>query len=115
MKKLVYSPDYRDKIIRLKNELDLKYGQPVRKKVLSEINHHIHLLKAHSFLGTSLRDMYGIDCDYYYLYISPNLVFYEVEQDSINILNIYHEREDYIIKFLGSVSKLHEGIQYPDK
>ena len=47
MKKLVYSPDYRDKIIRLKNELDLKYGQPVRKKVLSEINHHIHLLKAH--------------------------------------------------------------------
>jgi len=38
MKKLVYSPDYRDKIIRLKNDLDLKYGQAVRKKVLSEIN-----------------------------------------------------------------------------
>ena len=49
------------------------------------------------------------------MYNSPNLVFYEVEQNRINILNMYHEREDYIVKFLGSVSKLHEGIQYPDK
>ena len=61
MKKLVYSPDYRNKIIQLKNDLDQKYGQTVRKKVLSEINHHIHLLKAHNYLGISLREMYGID------------------------------------------------------
>ena len=45
MKKLIYSPDYPDKIIRLKNDLDLKYGQAVRKKVLSELDHHIQLLK----------------------------------------------------------------------
>ena len=115
MKKLIYSPDYRDKIIRLKNNLDLKYGQAVRKNVLSELDHHIQLLKTHNYLGISLREMYGIDCDYCYLYISPNLVFYEVEQESINILNMYHEREDYIVKFLGSVSKLHEGMQYPDE
>ena len=68
MKKLIYSPDYRDKIIRLKNDLDLKYGQTVRKKVLSEIDHHIQLLKTHNYLGISLREMYGIDCDYYYYF-----------------------------------------------
>jgi hypothetical protein len=51
MKKLIYSPDYRDKIIRLKNDLDLKYGQAVRKKVLSELDHHIQLLKTHNYLG----------------------------------------------------------------
>ena len=51
MKKLIYSPDYRDKIIRLKNDLDLKYGQAVRKKVLSELDHHIQLLKTHNYLA----------------------------------------------------------------
>ncbi len=114
MKKLIYSQDYREKIIQLKNDLDLKYGPAIRKKVLSQINHHIQLLRTHNYLGLSLREMYGIDCDFYYLHVSKNFVFYEIEEISINILNIYHEREDYIIKFLGSISQFHENSQFPD-
>ena len=64
MKKVVYSPDYREKLIRLKNDLDLQYGQNVRKKILAEIDHSIQLLKTQNHLGLSLRAMYGIDCDF---------------------------------------------------
>jgi hypothetical protein len=108
MKKLIYSPDYQEKIIQLRNDLDLKYGQKTREKVLAEIDHRIQLLKTYNYLGISLREKYGFDCDFYHIYVANNFVFYEVEEESINIINMYNEREEYIIKFLGSVNKLHE-------
>ena len=64
MKKLVYSPDYREKIIRLRKDLDMKYGRTVREKVFDEISHRLQLLKTQNYLSISLRDMYGIDCDF---------------------------------------------------
>ncbi len=115
MKQLVYSPDYQEKIIRLRNDLDLKYGRTIREKVLTEINHRIQLLRTHNYLGISLRDMYGIDCDFYFIYVAKNIIFYEVDEKRIMIINMYHEKEDYIIKFLGSRNRLQENsIQWPD-
>lgn len=108
MKKLIYSPDYREKMIRMRKYLDLEFGQDVRKKVFSEISHRIQLLKTQNYLGISLREMYGIDCEFYYIYVAHNLVFYEIGDNDIRIISIYHEREDYIIKFLGSRARLHE-------
>jgi len=74
MKKLSYSPDYKDKLILLKQDLDIKYGQPVRRKVFSEINHRIQLLKSNPHLGISVRDMTGIDCDFFYIYVEHNFI-----------------------------------------
>ena len=108
MKKLSYSPDYREKIIQLRNDLDRKYGRAVREKVMAEIDHSIQLLKSQNYLGISLRNMYGVDCDFYFIHVAKNVVFYEIGEDSIHILNIYHEREDYIIRFLGSRAALQE-------
>ncbi len=114
MKKLLYSPDYREKIIRLRNDLDMKYGRPVREKVFDEINHRLQLLKTQNYLGISLRDMYGVDCDFYLIHISKNVVFYEVGEKEIRILNLYHEREDYIIRFLGSTALQESSVQWSD-
>ena len=108
MKKLLYTPDYIEKITQLRNALDQKYGKKTRIKVLSEIDHHIQHLKTFQHLGISIREQYGIDCEYYYIYAEHNFVFYQVEETCVKIINIYNEREDYIIKFLGSISKLHE-------
>ena len=59
-------------------------------------------------MGISLRAMYGFDCEFCYICVSPNLIFYEVGEDAIYILNMYHEKEDYMIKFLSKGYKLHE-------
>ena len=106
MKKLIYTSEYREKLIRLRNDLDLKYGKEIRQKVFSEIDHRIQQLKMHHYLGISVREKYGVNCDYYYIYVAHNLVFYQVDESCIKIINMYHEREDYIIKFLGSLTKL---------
>lgn len=83
MKKLIYTSEYREKIINLRNDLDLKYGKEVRQKVFSEIDHRIQQLKAHHYLGISVREKYGVNCDYYYIYVAHNLVFYQVDESSI--------------------------------
>ena len=108
MKRIVYSPDYKEKIIQLRNDLDLKYGPSSRKKVLADINHRLQLLRTQNYLGISLREMYGIDCDFYYLFVAHNYIFYEVGPEIIFVINMYHEREDHIIKFLGNITRLHE-------
>lgn len=36
------------------------------------------------------------------------MIFYDVEDKQISILNMYNEREDYLIKFLGNMAKMHE-------
>lgn len=115
MKRLLYSPDYREKILQLRKDLDLRFDQKTRKKVLSEIDHRLHLLQTQNYLGISLREMFGINCDYYYIYIAHNYIFYEVENDAIYIINMYNEREDFLVKFLGSSVKLHESSSFdPD-
>ena len=108
MKKIIYATDYKEKLIQLRNTLDMEYGQTTRRKKLTEIDQHIQHLKKYPFLGISVQAMYGIDCDYYYLHIGINVIFYEVGDQEIRILNMYNDWEDYIIKFLGSRTKMQE-------
>ena len=52
----------------------------------------------------SLRGMYGVDTDYRYVYIAHNYVFFRVSEDSIQIINIFHEHEDYMLALFGAGS-----------
>ena len=116
MRKIVYAPDYREKLIQLRDSLDTDYGQATRRKILLEIDQHIQHLKQYPFLGISVRAMYGIECDYYYLHVGKNVVFYSVGDLEIAVLNMYNDREEYLIKFLGSRTKLNEeGASWTEK
>lgn len=108
MRKIIYSPEYKEKIFRMRSDLDAQYGEQTRKKTLSAIDKSLQQLKTYPRLGISFREMFGIDCDAYYIYVSHNYIFYEIGDKDIRIINMYHEREDFIIKFLGSRSRLHE-------
>ena len=108
MRKINYTPDYRERLVQLRDDLDMKYGRETRQKILAEIDRSLKHLKQYPFLGISVRAMYGIDCDYYFIHITKNVIFYEVDEQEIKILNMYNEREDYIIKFLGRMARMQE-------
>ena len=40
--------------------------------------------------------MYGVDTDYYGVFVAHNYVFYRIETKAIRIINIYNEREDFM-------------------
>ena len=106
MKRLVYSPQYRRKVAEIKKYLDMQFGTEVRKKTLRTITDRLHQLQRHEESGVSLKELYGIDSEYRYVFVAHNYVFYRIAADSIRILNIYNEREDFMLDLfgIGSVS-----------
>lgn len=101
MKKLKYSPDYTEKMRELKKYLDFQFGENTRKKVINEIGNRVRSLREHEEIGISVRNMYGVDTDCLCIYAAKNYIFYRVEPDCIYIVNIYDEREDFMMNLFG--------------
>ena len=101
MKKLVYSPRYRSRMIQLKQYLEEEFGPSTSRKVLRKITDRLHLLQQEAYSGVSLKELFGIDTEYRYVFVNHNYVFYRVEDDHIFIINIYNEREDFLFGLFG--------------
>lgn len=101
MKKLVYSPDYSDRIKELKNYLNTQFGAETQKKTIKEITERLHLLPDNECLGVSVREMFGVDTDYRYVFVAHQYVFYRVDEECVYVVNMYHEREDFMQKLFG--------------
>ena len=100
-KKLKYSPDYTEKMRKLKKYLEFQFGGEVRKKVLNEIGARVRSLPEHEQVGISVREMYGVDTDCLCIFVVKNYVFYRIEPDCIYVVNIYNEREDFMKDLFG--------------
>lgn len=70
-------------------------------------------LKINSFdWGIAVSAMYNIECDYRYLYVSHNYVFYRIESEKIIIVEMFDEREDFMYKLFGISTRTQESIDY---
>lgn len=114
MKKLIYSPDYTEKMRNLKKYLDIQFGFDVRKRVINEIGTKVRSLRNNERLGYSVRNVYGVDTDCLCLFIQKNYVFYEIGDDSIKIVNIYNEREDFMMNLFGIRTTSDENDYWDD-
>lgn len=101
MKKLVYSPAYKKKIAELRKYLDFMFGPGVRKKTLKKLDEQIHMLQTYENMGISVRQIYGVDCDYLCIYAVKNYVFYRIDGNAIYIVSMYNEKEDFMQKMFG--------------
>ena len=115
MKSIEYSPDYKEKITEIRKYLDFQFGNRTREKIMRELDAKIHLLQMHENMGISVRDNYGVDCDYLCIYAVRNYIFYRVDDDRIYIVNIYNEREDFMQKMFGIKTTLQETEDYWDE
>ena len=59
-----------------------------------------------------MENVLGIPCDYRMLYIRHNYVFYQIKADVINIIDIYHEKEDFMWKLFGIKTITEETEDY---
>ena len=62
--------------------------------------------------GIAVSAMYNIECDYRYLYVSHNYVFYRIESEKIIIVEMFDEREDFMYKLFGISTRTQESIDY---
>ena len=112
MKKLKYSPDYTEKMRELKKYLDFQFGGDVRKRVIKEIGSSVRSLRENEQIGISVREMYGVDTDCLCIFVAKNYVFYRIETDCIYVVNVYNEREDFMMDLFGISGRTQESIDY---
>ena len=48
-----------------------------------------------------MRDLYDIDTDYCYIFVGHDYVFYRRDSENIYVVNMYNEREDYMMSLFG--------------
>ena len=96
----------------LKKYLDFQFGGDVRKKVIEEIGNRVRSLREHEQIGISVRDMYGVDTDCLCIFVAKNYVFYRIEPDSIYVVNIYDEREDFMMDLFGIKTTSQDTLDY---
>lgn len=101
MKRLEYSPEAREQLLDLKLELTFEYGEVFATRVLTRMMRNIRGLTVFEKKGISVSAALGIPCDYRYLYTEHNYVFYRIEQDTIKVVTILHEKQDFLRILFG--------------
>ena len=90
----------------------LQYGRDKAQRVLERIMKSIRVLSDNENIGLSVADMFDVETEYRYLIIPPNYVFFRVEDACIRIINIYHEKEDFMWQLFGIDTTPQETIDY---
>lgn len=112
MKKIKYTPDAADKLRAINRAILLQYGSKKAKEIVGRITGAINVLLDNEQKGPSVEEIFGIPSDYRYLYVSRNYVFYSIESESIKIINIYNEKEDFMWLLFGIDTTPQETLDY---
>lgn len=113
MIRLEYSQIVRQKLNDLRNELTQEYGEHSSQKIMINITKGIRLLETFPQSGTKISLQYDIKYDYSYILVEHNYFFYRAkDKDTILILEMFHEKEDFMRKLFGIVTTSQETIDY---
>ncbi|MBR1692712.1 MAG: hypothetical protein IJ711_08060 [Lachnospiraceae bacterium] len=112
MKKVEYSQIVRRKLRALKLRLTKEFGKNVSTKSLKQITDAVRRLEYFEEQGVLISSMYDIDCDYRYLYVGHNYLFYRIEENKIIIAEMFDDREDFIYKLFGISAISQESLDY---
>ena len=112
MKKIEYSKVVQRKLKALKEELTDKYGGETSVDTMTKIMRDIHHLSDNDRIGIQISQMYDVDTDYWYLFTSHNYFIYRTEKASVVIVNMFNEKEDFMLKLFGISGRTQESIDY---
>ncbi len=112
MNKLVYSPVVKRKMLVLKERLAAQFDPETANKVLTGITNDADSLKSHEEMGTNIARMYDLDTEYRYLFTHQHYLIYRIEPGKVTIVQMFHEREDFMMKLFGMSGRTEESIDY---
>ncbi len=111
-RQLEYSHIAKNKLLDIRVDLSKKYGDDFSKKTISKILKSLRQLEEHSHKGIRISEMYEVDSDYYYVFLNHNYFIYRIEEDKVIIVQIFHEKQDFIYKLFGISGRTQESIDF---
>ena len=112
MKSVEYPQLVKRKLLKLKKELTREYGEEKTKKILTAMADRVDMLGQHEESGVNISRMFDIDTDYWYLFTNHNYFIYRIEAKEVVIVQMFNEREDYMVKLFGISGRTQESVDY---
>lgn len=112
MPKLIYTPKALNDLQGIKAYVAKQFGEGKAKACAKEITSTAKQLELFPGEGPRLKDLIGYPTDYHYLVVKPNYVFYRVEGDTVRVIRILNEKQDFLQKLYGISSISEEGEDY---
>ena len=95
--KIIYKKAAIDDLLNTENYIINQFhNDQAAKKLKNNIVDTISLLKNNPYLGPKMSDRFDIDTPFRYLIVSKQLVFYNVNEENIEIIRILDSRQDYL-------------------
>lgn len=112
MKKLEYSPLVRYKLKELKEWLVDHYDGETASKILIGITSDADRLAQYEKSGVNISEMYNLNTDYWYIFTHQHYLVYRIESTKVIIVQMFHEREDFMKILFGMSGRTQESIDY---
>ena len=112
MPELIYTPKALEDLQVVKNYLARQFGIDKAKMGVKEITSTVRQLERFPEEGPRLSEWIDYPTDYHYLVVKPNYVFYRIEGDTVRIIRILSERQDFLQILFGIRSISEEGEEY---
>ena len=100
------------KLKNLKSLLTDNYGKEHAHRIIKNITDDADRLAQFDSIGVNIADMYDIDTEYWYLFTNHQYLIYRITSDSIIVVQMFHEREDFMLQIFGVSGRTQESIDY---
>ena len=95
--RIIYKKSAIDDLLNTENYIINQFhNDQAAKKLKTNIVDTISLLKDNPYLGPKMSDRFNIDTSLRYLIVSKQIVFYDINEDNIEIIRILDSRQDYL-------------------
>ena len=95
--KIIYKKAAIDDLLNVENYIINQFhNDQAATKLKTNIVDTISLLKDNPYLGPKMSDRFNIDTPLRYLIVSKQIVFYDINEDNIEIIRILDSRQDYL-------------------
>ena len=95
--RIIYKKSAIDDLLNTENYIINQFhNNQAAKKLKTNIVDTISLLKDNPYLGPKMSDRFNIDTPLRYLIVSKQIVFYDINEDNIEIIRILDSRQDYL-------------------
>ena len=112
MPKLKYTPKALEDLQVVKAYVTKQFGDSKAKASVKEITVAAMNLETFPNEGLKLESLISYPTDYHYLVVKPNYVFYRIEEDTVRIIRILNENQDFLQILFGISSVSEDGEDY---
>ena len=99
------------KLSEIKAYIEENFGMSVASNKIKKLASTIRQLELFPHSGPPLRDLLAVASDYRYLVAGPNYVFYRIEKQSIKIVRVLNEQQNFI-QILFGISNSSDSDSY---